>query len=181
MEAAVLNRPGAELWKLGTRQEWASWLSSLASWDWFVTVTFSDLVTPPGAHHFFKRYLIMIENALNVCSVEEPKQSNGFGYVEQAQRSFPRIKVKAFRADEYGERQGRLHMHALIAGVKSLRRYCGTALPAGQWGKKCCFVHAWPCGYARVLDYDSSLGAGYYISKYTVKLCGDWALYGFGK
>jgi hypothetical protein len=164
--------------KAETREQWANWLSGLARWDWFGTFTFSDPISSAGAHYWFDRYLRSVEDAINGWSLPDPKRSNGWGYADM-QATLPRIYVKAFRADEYGPRRGRLHMHALIAGVGELKRFCGQSLPPGQWGRKCCFVHAWPCGYARVLDYDPNLGAGYYISKYTVKAFGDWALYGF--
>src|SRR5262245_14861269 len=87
----------------------------------------------------------------------------------------------AARGDEYGDgpRGGRLHIHALIGNVAGLRRYCDQRLPCGEWGMKCCMVHAWPCGYARVLQYDPRRGASYYVAKYCVKSLGDWELYGF--
>lgn len=165
-------------WKLETREAWGTWLQGLAKWDWFATFTFSELVSPAAAHYWFSRYLNRAEDALNGWCFESPKRSNGWGYVE-IQRHLPRTKILAFRGDEYGPRQGRLHMHALIANVEGLRRYCDQKLAPGKWGKACCFVHAWPCGYARILPYDPQLGARYYVTKYVVKAFGDWQLYGF--
>lgn len=164
--------------KAQTRAQWASWLNSLASWNWFVTLTFSNLVTAPGAHYWFQKFLGKLEAALNGWSPSKPSSSNGWGYTD-AQRTFPRIRVQAFAADEYGPRHGRLHVHALIAGVSSIPRYCGARLAPGQWGRSCCAVHFWACGYARVLAFDPARGASFYISKYTVKEAGNWSLHGF--
>lgn len=153
-------------------------LEGLAPWDWFGTYTFSDLITPPGARYWFQRYLTLVEDAVNGWKYPPPSRRNGWGYVDD-QRSLPRSRVHAFRGDEYGPRGGRLHIHALIGNVAGLRRYCDQRLPAGEWGKKCCMLHAWPCGHARVLRYDPKKGASYYVAKYCIKSLGDWELYGF--
>lgn len=136
----------------------ADWLNELSKewpWDWFGTFTFSDpKVTPAGAHNFFRRYL---------------------GWIERECIAQP----YSFRADEYGPLGGRFHMHALIGNVGHVEPYCGERLPSGQWGKRCCWVHRWPCGYARILPYDAKLGARYYLTKYVAKASGDWELIGF--
>jgi hypothetical protein len=97
------------------------------------------------------------------------------------------VPIKAFRADEYGCRNGRLHIHALIGNVRlgpmfepgSLPAFCGERLPSDHKMRPCCATHAWPCGYARVFPFDAERGASYYVSKYVVKANGDWDLCGF--
>jgi hypothetical protein len=138
------------------------WLLTLAPWDWFASLTFNRLVSANGAHYWFRRYVDWAEKASGV-------------------------PIKAFRADEYGSRQGRLHIHALVGNVRvgplfdhgSLLAFCGERLPPGHFGLKCCATHAWPCGYARVFPFDAEKGASYYMSKYVVKSNGDWELIGF--
>jgi hypothetical protein len=137
---------------------WGDWLEDLGKewpWDWFGTFTFSNpSVTSAAAHYFFHRFIRMAAQT----GVAQPY---------------------AFRADEYGPRGGRLHLHALIGNVSHLQRFCGVRLPPHSWGKLCCWVHRWPCGYARILAYDASQGARYYVSKYVMKALGDWELLGF--
>ena len=138
------------------------WLLTLAPWDWFASLTFNRLVSANGAHYWFHRY------------VDWAQEASG-------------VPVQAFRADEYGSRQGRLHIHALMGNVRvspssdpgSLTAFCGERLPVGSFGQKCCATHAWPCGYARVFPFDAEKGASYYVSKYVVKSNGDWELIGF--
>lgn len=150
-----------------------SWLSELHEtypWDWFATLTFANErrrrsgqgeiivsrgdVTPDSAQYWFRRFL-------------EDAGSAGLA------------KPYAFRADEYGPLYGRYHLHALVGNVGHLRRYCGTSLPKDAWGKSCCWVHRWPCGYARIYAYDPQRGAHYYLSKYVAKALANWELIGF--
>ena len=168
--------PGANdlVWKppCGARAGWqadqakrdamGAWLHTLAPWLWFGTFTFDRLVSANGARYWFNRYLDWLASASG-----RPPQ--------------------AFRADEYGARNGRLHLHALIAGVSlgalfepgSLPAYCGARLPPGKKGRTCCATHALGCGYARVFPFDRDKGASFYVSKYVLKANGDWDLFGF--
>jgi len=132
--------------------EFLDTLAARYQFDWFGTFTFSALVSPAGAHYWFRKYLHFAE---------------GF------------TQPYAFRADEYGPIGGRLHMHALVGNVAHLVAYCGEHLPPRQWGKECCWLHRWPCGYARILPYDPKLGARYYVAKYVSKALGDYELIGF--
>jgi hypothetical protein len=52
-------------------------------------------------------------------------------------------------------------------------------LPHGKWGRPCCWLHRWPCGYARILPYDPTKGARYYVAKYVSKTLGDYDFIGF--
>ena len=89
------------------------------------------------------------------------------------------LPVYGFVGVERGHTGGLLHLHALLGNVAHLRPYCGTRLAPGVWGRDCCLIHAWPCGIARVLPYDPTLGAAYYVSKYVTKELGEWELFGF--
>jgi hypothetical protein len=123
-------------------------------WDWFGTFTFSDLVSPAGAHYWFGRYLTSAAGM---------------------------TKPYAFRADEYGPRGGRLHLHALVGNVAHLTPFCGEPMPPRHWNRPCCWLHRWPCGYARILPYDPTKGARYYVAKYCSKALGDYEFIGFGE
>jgi hypothetical protein len=88
-------------------------------------------------------------------------------------------KPYAFRADEYGPRTGRLHLHALIGNVRHLEIYCGQKLPPNTWGQRCCWLHRWFCGHARIFPYDPTEGARFYLSKYVVKGLAEYEFIGF--
>lgn len=137
---------------------WGDWLSELGKewrWDWFGTFTIRDpKTTPEAAHHFVRRYLDIA------------------GQVGIA-------KPFAFRIDEYCPTSGRLHLHALVGNTSHLHLACGEFLPPDQWGRPCCWTHRWPCGYARILPYDPTKGAAYYVTKYVDRPSSDWELIGF--
>jgi|SRR5579864_1066097 len=145
---------------------WLSELHNRRPWDWFATLTFAPErftrggtvsrgdITPAGAAYWFDRYL---EDAGNTGAA----------------------KPYAFRADEYGPLHGRYHLHALVGNVGHLRIYCQTPLQKDEWGRTCCWVHRWPCGYARIFPYDPQRGANYYLSKYVVKKLANWDFIGF--
>lgn len=130
------------------------WLGRLAPWDVFAMWTFSRPVNVQGAMYMARRHLRWVEKAAG-------------------------LPIYGFNGTEKGETGGLVHLHALLGNVAHLKRYCGTRLAPGVWGRECCLVHGWPCGIARVLPYDPKLGASYYVSKYVTKRLGDWELFGF--
>jgi hypothetical protein len=130
------------------------WLGQLAPWDVFTTWTFARPVQLGGVMYWTHRHLRWLEKA-----AAQP--------------------IYGFLGVERGNRGGLLHVHALVGNVGHLRPFCGARLSPGEWGKDCCMVHAWPCGYARVLPYDSKLGARCYVSKYVAKQLAEWELVGF--
>jgi hypothetical protein len=133
--------------------ETAAWLDQFV-WNWFATYTFAEPVSAYGAHYMFTRHLRFLER-------------------------LAQMSIYAFRADEYGPVNGRFHMHALIGNVGSIPAFCGVRLGPEVWGRPCCAVHAWPCGFARVLEYDARMGATGYVTKYVVKeQFGDFDIYG---
>lgn len=70
--------------------------------------------------------------------------------------------ISWFRADEYGEKFGRFHFHLLIGNVAALHRF--------TW------MERWKArnGIARILPFDPTQGAAFYVSKYVAKELGDW-------
>jgi hypothetical protein len=131
-----------------------TWLDGLAPWDVFSTWTFSRLVQAGGAMYWARKHLRWIERA-----AAQP--------------------IYAFVGVEKGATGGLVHIHALVGNVGHLKPYCDTRLPAGTWGRACCLLHAWPCGYARVLPYDPEKGAKFYVSKFVSKKLAEWELIGF--
>jgi len=150
-------------------------------WDWFFTGTFANPVSPPGAHYMFNRYMQGIQRQMAQAQIGKPACGTDYSDAD-GQPSILKFRVYkpyAFRADEYGPLGGRFHLHALIANVSMVERFCGELLGNRVWGKPCCAVHRWPCGYARIFPYEPALGARFYLSKYVTKALGDYDLIGF--
>jgi hypothetical protein len=74
------------------------------------------------------------------------------------------VPIHWFRADEYGARLGRFHMHLLIGNVAHLRRLYWM----DEWNRR--------AGYARILPFDDRKGAAFYVAKYITKQGGEWAI-----
>ena len=127
------------------------WLQTLAPWDVFFTGTWSRPVTVNGAFYGARRYLDIVEKWAG-----QP--------------------VYGFVGVERGRSGGLLHVHGLLGNVAHMRLYCDKRLGPDQWGLKCCLLHAWPWGYARVLPYEPKLGAAHYVSKYVTKELSEWDL-----
>lgn len=119
-------------------EAWGEFLSGYP-WDWFLTLTFREPVVSFRAHRLFERFAKDLEKAAG-------------------------IPIAWFRADEFGPRGGRLHLHALILNVGHLRRLSWM----DEWNRR--------AGYARILPFDPSKGAAYYCAKYVTKAFGDWDL-----
>ena len=115
---------------------------------------------------------------------DRPMTSNGVRthvrkYVDWVS-SVAGIDAYCFCADEYGGRNGRLHVHALLGNVGSLKADCGHR-SADDQGRKCCAKHAWPLGWSRVYPIDDKQpmrDLTYYVSKYITKANGEWDLIG---
>jgi hypothetical protein len=69
-----------------------------------------------------------------------------------------------FRGDECGNRFGKFHMHLLIANVAHLHRFTWM----GRWEAR--------NGWARIFEFNPTLGASYYVAKYVTKQFGEWEL-----
>jgi hypothetical protein len=74
------------------------------------------------------------------------------------------VPVYWFRADEYGECFGRFHMHLLIGNVAHLRRLYWM----DEWNRR--------AGYARILPFDGTKGAAFYVAKYITKQNGEYEM-----
>jgi hypothetical protein len=135
------------------KETMGDWIGELAPWDVFGTWTFSRIVSAAGAMAQAKTHFKWVQKVAG--------QS-----------------IYGFYAAERGESGGLIHLHGLLGNVKHLQIFCGKKLPPGMQGKRCCLVHAWRCGYARVFPYDPKLGAKHYVSKYITKDLAEWDLFG---
>jgi hypothetical protein len=171
------------------RELMGSWLGELANYTHFCTWTFSRPVTVAGAMDFGKKHLRFLArwdvDTERGGTVSDFLKLNRYRDVyeqrkdERARQKAARKRLQAFLATERGETGGLVHLHALVAKITHLRAFCGIHLPEGTWGVKCCMLHSWPCGYARVFPYDPALGAKHYVSKYVIKgHLGEWDLLG---
>lgn len=136
--------------ELSARDSLCDWLTSIP-WDWYVTNTFSqDVSIKQGDKKWFTWFDSCRKTdwlALNTGKKEIRITGKGAPYY--------------WRVSER-QKQGRLHYHALIGGVGDLRRLSYKDL----WE---------PHGFARVVEYNSELGAGAYLAKYLSKElnCGE--------
>lgn len=128
------------------KQAWGDWVKDLAPWQWFATLTFRDPSEEEVRRGYTKR---------------------GYAYANKAYNQFLGMLQPAlgelywFRAFETQYWRGVPHVHALIGGLDSTRY-----AEVGKW--------YWEkYGFIRVLDYDPTLGAGYYLCKYVTKELGD--------
>jgi hypothetical protein len=132
------------------REAWGDFVSGYP-WDWFCAFSFRGMPdrktgalvdVPTGtAHNLFSAFCRDIQKV-----AESP--------------------VAWFRADEYGPRGGRLHIHALISGVSHLRRMSWV----DEWSRR--------AGWGRIFPFDPAKGGARYAAKYIVKQQGDWELNG---
>lgn len=133
-------------------QPWGEFLTDLGDrnggWDWWFTGTFRDRPeediargwTKIGVKYSQRAYDGLINHLRDLRGIGEPTWVRGMEY--QSWRGVP-------------------HFHALLGGVKNLRRDEAWS----WWFQK--------YGIARIEPYDRSLGAGYYLCKYVVKELGD--------
>jgi len=131
--------------KSSLKQEWGKWLSNLASWDWFCTLTFRDRTpeqikagwTKVGTHYAARAFK---------------------AFVKAVQKETPE-KIRWVCGLEYQHWRGVPHYHALLSGVQDVRRMD--------------FVDWWwdRYGIARILPYKER--ASYYMSKYVIKDLGE--------
>jgi hypothetical protein len=124
--------------RAGLRDAWIALLGRW-EWEWFCTFTFRDLVHPEAAD---KRFRVLISQANRVLYGHRwHKKGQGMRWV---------------RALEYQKRDV-IHYHALMAGVKDLRRLTWM----DRWHEL--------AGYARIEKIDTADAVVRYVSKYVVK------------
>lgn len=106
-------------------------------WDHFHTLTFRQESGDDYARREWWRYQRHVEHAAGVAT-------------------------SWFYGIEFGERFGRVHIHALTANTERLPR----SLMAAEWR----------AGFSRILDYDAGRGASHYVAKYVTKELAEWDL-----
>jgi hypothetical protein len=121
-------------------EAWGDFLSNYR-WSWFVTLTFREETKSFAGIRKFNAIIRALEKATG--------------------RSVP-----YFRADQYGDINGRFHFHALIANVEDLRR-----LTWMDWWNEF-------NGYALIEPFDPTLGAPWYCSRYMMKPNAEYDLGG---
>jgi len=161
------------------KQAMGDWLGQLAPWDVFATYTFAGPPRSADAPNWGER-LSRTRGVPGRWHGISPAGALYWGrchlrWLEKVAAQ----RVYAFLGVERGETGGLVHLHALVGNVAHLRAWCERKLPKGEYRRKCCLVHAWPCGYARVFPYDPKLGAKFYVSKYVAKRLAEWELVNF--
>lgn len=138
--------------KPALRQAWGDFLSGLADWEWFVTMTLRDPRPDARTPDWTKP---------------------GWGTAKRAWRELAGLARPALgvlewvRMFELSRQRGVPHIHALVGNCdRSVRR-----LDLVDW--------AWErWGMTRVLEYDPQLGARFYLCKYVSKELADVAFGG---
>jgi hypothetical protein len=125
-------------------QAWGSWLTNLAPWQWFVTLTFRD---PPSNDRGWTK--VGWKYAWNAhdefLSRLQPALGNLYSVSALELQKWRRVP----------------HIHTLVAGLDDLRY---SEISKWFWQKY---------GFIRVLEYDPKMGAGFYLCKYVTKEMGD--------
>lgn len=136
--------------KAQIKQAWGEWLTEIGDanggWDWWATLTFRD--PPPETPGWTKigwQYAMRARDRF-VREVGLNKGLHDLSWVFGTE-------IQPWR--------GVPHFHGLLAGVSELRRDDAWA----WWFKE--------YGLARILPYDRSLGAGFYLCKYVTKELSD--------
>jgi len=129
------------------RAAWGAFISSLASWDWFATLTFRDPRSEDQERGWTKVGTQYASRAYKA-------------FIKAVQKETPE-KIRWVCGLEYQHWRGVPHYHALLNGVQNVRRMD--------------FVDWWwdRYGIARILPYNAKEGASYYLSKYVTKDLGD--------
>lgn len=123
------------------------------SWDWFATCTFKEPVTKSGAERDWNRFI---------------RELNTIRFGKQYRRRGETITYA--RGIEY-QRRGVLHFHSLIGRLvprmnqfdaMKIWEQCGSLINVNG-------VQVSRTGFARIYEYDPSLGGLYYLTKYVSK------------
>lgn len=134
------------------KQAWGTWLTDLGDevggWDWWATLTFKERSDQEIAQGWTRVGWKYSQGAFDRW-ISFLRDLRGIG------------DPTWVRGREYQSWRGVPHFHALISGVAHLRR-------DQAW-------HWWfnKYGFARIEEYDTKRGAGYYLCKYVTKELGD--------
>ena len=129
------------------KQAWGKWLSGLADWDWYATLTFREPSEEEQRRGYTQRGWAYAKRAYNQFLASLPMSLI--------------VNHHWVRMFEFQRWRGVPHIHALISGVADLRRDEAWAWWFARYGIN------------RILPYDPTLGAGFYLCKYVVKELGD--------
>ncbi len=127
--------------RLTLKRAWGDYLNTLP-WDLFVTLTSEDPIHPESLDKLSNQIIHKLNR----------------GIYGQNYYKIPNVGVLVAKAIEMQKRDV-LHSHMLIAGVP--KHFYRKDLWRFIWEKKGCVN--------KVEQYDSRLGAGYYLSKYVAK------------
>ena len=135
------------------KQAWGDWLSGLADWEWFVTMTLRD--PPPNKWGWTKPGWSSAKRAW--------RELVGLARPPLGQLAW----VRMFETQGW---RGVPHVHGLVANCDpSVRRMDLVDWAWNRWGM------------TRVLQYDPRLGARFYLSKYVIKELADLDFGGLDK
>lgn len=129
--------------------EWGEFIAGLASWSWFVTITFKSAAYSGAAP----------ARDLTLCRISE--------WLSDLQAAAGGSRIGWVLAEEFGCSGGRWHCHLLIAGVSKLRRRF-------WWGEA--FRRF---GQTRIEPFNFEKGAAFYTAKYAAKALGEIHFGGF--
>ncbi len=127
------------------KQAWGDWMSGLADWQWFVTMTLRD-------------------PKISGTTWTKPGWASGKrAWVEFQNRARPALgELTWARMFELTRDRGVPHIHALVGNTDpTVRRMDLVDWAWNRWG------------IARVLEYDPQLGARFYLCKYVTKELSD--------
>lgn len=170
-----------------TRQElmqaWGNWMTEIGNriggWDWYATLTFRDPCDPrrpnwtkPGWSYTgfawidFQQYLGLgfglLQPLPEGALTKKGTIRRDLGLKDaQELMDTATAGIKWVRGRELQRERDVSHFHALISGVSNMRRDEAWA----WWFKR--------YGLARILPYDVTRGAGYYLCKYVTKELGE--------
>ena len=164
----------------GIPDAFAEWLTDMAEWVWFVTLTFRDLTSTSATLKPQRPRLlsgIPLKGPKNIrpgIRLADATGINwtkpGIGYANKAWAEFlsaskgfvHKDRRKWVRVLENQKGRGVPHVHALItAQAEGLMEPPGP-IEMKEWAFK-------RYGIARILEYDPKLGAAGYIGKYLLK------------
>ncbi|WOJ97973.1 hypothetical protein R0137_05205 [Congregibacter brevis] len=110
-------------------------------WEWFVTLTFAEDLNPDAAMKKVRVWLSRLAASL------------------YGRRWYKNGALYWICAEEY-QKQGRIHFHLVIAGVRNTRRL--------TWMDKWQFLDR-KTGFARIEAVESNSGSSHYLAKYLGK------------
>lgn len=112
-------------------------------WEWFVNLTFVDVIHPESALKSFRTWISILNTEIFGRRWRKKKPHGVYWAV----------------AIEYQKRNV-LHFHALLAGVKDTRRLTYMDTWAGMGGKN---------GFSRIYAVESRIAVSRYLTKYVSK------------